>query len=70
MNNIGVVSHEPPVIRASNPRHLEAGMVFSIETEFEYPDVGCVKVEDTVVVTPNGPEGLGDLGRQWTLVDG
>jgi len=29
-----------------------------------------VKIEDTLVVTPNGPEGLGDLGRTWTIVDG
>ncbi len=45
-------------------------MVPSIETDFVHPQVGRVKVEDTVVVTPNGPEGLGDLGRQWTIVEG
>ena len=33
-------------------------------------DIGRVKVEDTVAVTPNGPEGLGDLGRTWTIVAG
>jgi Xaa-Pro aminopeptidase len=69
-HGLGIVSHEPPVIRPNNPRHLEAGMVLSIETDFEHPEVGRVKIEDTVVVTPNGPEGLGDLGRQWTIVDG
>ena len=45
-------------------------MVLSIETDFEHPEVGRVKVEDTVVVTPQGPEGLGDLGRQWTIAEG
>ncbi len=69
-HGLGVVSHEPPVIRAHNTRALEAGMVLSIETDFEHPEVGRVKVEDTVVVTPHGPEGLGDLGRQWTIVEG
>ncbi len=58
------------MIRAHNTRPLEAGMVLSIETDFEHPDVGRVKIEDTVVVTPSGPEGLGDLGRTWTIVDG
>jgi hypothetical protein len=29
-----------------------------------------VKIEDTVVVTPSGPESLGDLSRTWTMVDG
>jgi Xaa-Pro aminopeptidase len=45
-------------------------MALSIETHCEHPEVGRVKVEDTVGVTSNGPEGLGDLGRQWTMVDG
>ncbi len=69
-HGLGIVAHEPPVIRASNPRHLEAGMVLSIETDFEHAEVGRVKIEDTVVVTPHGSEGLGDLGRTWTMVDG
>ena len=69
-HGLGIVSHEPPLIRPTNPKSLEAGMVLSIETDFEHPEVGRVKIEDTVVVTPNGPEGLGDLGRTWTLVDG
>lgn len=69
-HGLGVVTHEPPVIRPTNPRPLEAGMVISIETDFEHLDVGRVKIEDTVVVTPNGPEGLGDLGRQWTIAEG
>ena len=69
-HGLGVVSHEPPRIRPDNPRPLETGMVLSIETDFEHPEVGRVKIEDTVVVTPNGPEGLGDLGRQWTIAEG
>ncbi len=44
-------------------------MVLSIETDFEHAEVGRVKIEATVVVSPNGSEGLGDFGRQWTFVD-
>jgi len=69
-HGLGIVSHEPPLLRPTNRRSLEAGMVLSIETDFEHPEVGRVKIEDTVVVTPNGPEGLGDLGRQWTIAEG
>jgi hypothetical protein len=60
---------QPPACAHYNPLP-EAGMVLSIGTDFEHPEVGPVKIEDTVVVTPAGPEGLGDLGRQWTIVDG
>ncbi|MBI3128468.1 MAG: M24 family metallopeptidase [Candidatus Tectomicrobia bacterium] len=49
-------------------RRLEAGMVISIETDIRHPEVGYVKIEDTVAVTPSGCEGLGDLGRdRWAV---
>ena len=67
-HGLGMVTHEPPVIDPENSRPLEAGMVLSIETDFEHPEVGRVKIEDTVVVTADGAEGLGDLGRSWTIV--
>ena len=67
-HGLGMVTHEPPVMDPDNSRPLEAGMVLSIETDFEHPEVGRVKIEDTVVVTPDGSEGLGDLGREWTIV--
>lgn len=69
-HGLGIVSHEPPRIRPDNTRPLEAGMVLSIETDFEHPQVGRVKIEDTVVVTRHGHEGLGDAARHWTVVDG
>ena len=43
-------------------------MILSIETDFVHPEVGHVKIEDAVVVTDTGCEGLGDLGREWHLV--
>ena len=47
-----------------------AGMVLPIETDFEHPEVGRVKIEETVVLTPCGAEGPGDLGGTWTIGDG
>jgi Xaa-Pro aminopeptidase len=69
-HGIGMVSHEQPDISPTNARPLEVGMVLSIETEFIHPAVGHVKIEDAVAVTENGCEGLGDLGRDWTVVPG
>jgi Xaa-Pro aminopeptidase len=46
-------------------RPLEAGMVISIETTMQHPKRGFIKIEDTVVVTETGWEGLGDTGRGW-----
>ena len=45
-------------------------MVISIETTMAHPKRGFVKLEDTVVVTQEGCEGLGDIGRGWYSAPG
>jgi Xaa-Pro dipeptidase len=67
-HGIGMVSHEPPEVTRDSTRTLEAGMVVSLETEVRHPDVGHVKIEDSVVVTSTGCEGLGDVAREWCMV--
>jgi Xaa-Pro aminopeptidase len=73
-HGMGLVSHEAP--RLMNlPRNsytaydadrpLEVGMVISIETTMQHPKRGFIKLEDTVLVTQTGQEGLGDGGRGW-----
>ena len=44
-------------------RPLEAGMVISVETTLLHPRRGFIKLEDTVVVTPNGHEIYGNRAR-------
>jgi len=73
-HGMGLVSHEAPRLmnlpRLSYTaydadRPLEAGMVISIETTMQHPTRGFIKLEDTVLVTGTGHEGLGDGGRGW-----
>jgi Xaa-Pro aminopeptidase len=73
-HGMGLVSHEAPRLmdlpRLSYAaydadRPLEAGMVISIETTMQHPKRGFIKLEDTVLVTDTGHEGLGDGGRGW-----
>lgn len=73
-HGMGLVSHEAPrlmnIPRLSYTaydadRPLEAGMVISIETTMAHPRRGFVKLEDTVLVTSDGYEALGDAGRDW-----
>ncbi len=73
-HGMGIVSHEAPWLttRCSVPypayhadRPLDAGMVISIETTMTHPSRGFIKLEDTVAVTPDGWESLGDHGRGW-----
>jgi Xaa-Pro aminopeptidase len=73
-HGMGLVSHEAPRLmnlpRLSYAaydadRPLEAGMVISIETTMQHPKRGFIKLEDTVLVTDTGHQGLGDGGRGW-----
>jgi Xaa-Pro dipeptidase len=66
-HGLGMVSHEPPEVTRESVRAREVGMVVSIETEVRHPDVGHVKIEDSVVVTATGCEGLGDIDREWCV---
>jgi Metallopeptidase family M24 len=73
-HGMGLIAHEAPRLTATGPvpypdkhakRPLETGMVLSIETSLKHPDVGFVKLEDTVAVTNSGWEAFGDWGRGW-----
>jgi Xaa-Pro aminopeptidase len=77
-HGMGMIQHEAPHIEPKGvvpypapyqELPLEAGMVLSIETDFKSPDVGLIKLEDTVAVTGNGYEGFGDGARDWTAAD-
>lgn len=77
-HGMGLVSHEAPHLTSTGAvpypgthegRPLEAGMVLSLETELKHPTIGFVKLEDTVVVTRDGHEALGDAARDWVEVD-
>lgn len=71
IHGIGMVSHEQPRFGPGARRRLEPGMVVSIETDIRHREVGYVKIEDAVAVTPDGCEGLGDLGRdRWAVAEG
>ncbi|WP_271898237.1 M24 family metallopeptidase [Candidatus Phyllobacterium onerii] len=73
-HGMGLVSHEAPRLLDDGPipypaTHrglaLETGMVLSIETTWQHPRLGFIKLEDTVAVTADGCEAFGDAGRGW-----
>jgi Xaa-Pro aminopeptidase len=72
-HGMGLVSHEAPRLTTRSvpyaPEHvdkpIEAGMVVSVETTLRHPTRGFIKLEDTLVVTPNGHEVYGEGARGW-----
>ncbi len=77
-HGLGLEAHERPRIgpgrtaRNEPPADasLAAGMVITIEPGAYLPGFGGVRIEDDVLVTPDGCEVLTTAGRALTLVDG
>jgi Xaa-Pro aminopeptidase len=78
-HGMGLITHEVPRLTAVGPvpypadhaeKPLQAGNVLSIESWVEDPEIGFVKLEDTLIVTESGYEAPGDEGRGYTQVHG
>jgi Xaa-Pro aminopeptidase len=77
VHGMGLLAHEAPRLMADGAppypathrdRPLEAGMVLSIETHLADPQLGFVKLEDTVIVAADGREAVADRGRGWNTL--
>jgi len=64
-HGLGLEVHEPPYIVAGNGRILEPGMTFTVEPGVYLPNRGGVRIEDDVVVTPEGGESLTTFPREF-----
>jgi len=63
-HGLGLEVHEPPYIMEGNEQLLEAGMVFTVEPGIYLPKRGGARIEDVVLITPEGAETLTSLPRE------
>ena len=54
-HGFGLEIHESPFFRRDNPVPLKAGMIVTIEPGIYLPDWGGIRIEDDVLITPDGP---------------
>lgn len=53
-HGLGYMPHESPDIKQNNERYLEPGMAFTIEPGIYMPDEFGVRIEDCMIMTPEG----------------
>jgi Xaa-Pro aminopeptidase len=66
-HGVGLEIHEAPRVAASARDTLERGSVVTVEPGVYLPGVGGVRIEDTVVVTPDGADALTEFPKDLIL---
>lgn len=70
-HGIGLEVHEAPFLRNKPPYQemlLQEGMVVTVEPGIYLPNIGGVRIEDTIHITSNGYENLTQRSRELSIV--
>ncbi len=70
-HGLGLDIHEYPAVRKHDPDEdlrLEPGMAITIEPGIYLPDIGGVRIEDAILITPNGHENLTQRSKELRVL--
>ncbi len=65
-HGIGMDIHEAPMMKPGLDLELQAGMVVTIEPGIYIPGWGGIRIEDDVLITPDGPEVLSRVPKEFS----
>ena len=66
-HGVGLEIHESPRVASTATGTLASGHVVTVEPGVYLPGVGGVRIEDTLVVTPDGPVALTEFPKQLVV---
>jgi Xaa-Pro aminopeptidase len=66
-HGVGLAIHEGPTLGPSSDTRLRSGHVVTVEPGLYYPRLGGIRIEDTVVVTPQGWRILAPCEKRFEL---
>jgi Xaa-Pro aminopeptidase len=66
-HGVGLEIHEDPRVTFASTATLAAGHVVTVEPGVYLPELGGVRIEDTLVVTPSGSRPLTHASKNWDL---
>jgi Xaa-Pro dipeptidase len=67
-HGLGIEIHEPPYLHAGERGPLPVGATFTVEPGIYLAGIGGVRIEDDVVITPNGGECLTAFPRELRII--
>lgn len=67
-HGIGVTVHEPPYLYKPDTTTLRSNMVFTVEPSIMMPGGWSARIEDDIVVTPQGGEPLTRYTKELTII--
>ncbi|WP_083627165.1 M24 family metallopeptidase [Vibrio ponticus] len=67
-HGVGLQGHEYPKLASDSSATLEVGMVVTVEPGVYLPQIGGVRIEDTLAITENGCESLTQLPRELRMI--
>lgn len=68
-HGVGLDVHEAPAAATTGQGILEPGHTLTIEPGIYIPEVGGVRIEDTLLITADGPENLCPLPKELQIFD-
>ena len=66
-HGVGLEIHEAPRVSPANHQKLRAGHIITIEPGLYYPEIGGVRIEDTIAVTKDGVKMLASCIKQLEI---